>query len=92
MIDDPKELSAMLELAAARVELSRLREDLEFHKRLTDAWGGIIINQEKEAQGLRRDLKEAVYLLAQFGFCIDPDPDLELLLVERRRKLLERHP
>lgn len=92
MNNDPKELSAMLELAAARVELDRLRQDLEFQKRLTDAWAEIISNQEKEATTLRRDLKEAVYLLAQFGFCIDPDPDLELLLVERRRKLLERHP
>lgn len=80
------------ELAEARIELARLRADIEFQKRMTDAWADLITDQVKEATALRRDLAEAVYLLRLFGFCIEGDPDLELLLVERRQKLLDRHP
>lgn len=92
MNNDPKELSAALELAEARVELQRLHRDLDFQKRMTDAWADLITDQVKEATALRRDLAEAIYLLRLFGFCTEGDPDLELLLVERRQKLLDRHP
>lgn len=92
MNNDPKELSAALKLAEVRAELQRLHRDVEFQKRLTDAWADIISNQAKEATALRRDLAEAVYLLRLFGFCTEADPDHELLLVERRQKLLDRHP
>lgn len=92
MNNDPKELSAALKLAEVRVELARLHADLDFQKRLTDAWADVINEQVKEATALRRDLAEAIYLLRLFGFCTEGDPDLELLLVERRQKLLDRHP
>lgn len=92
MNNDPKELSAALKLAEARVELERLHRDLDFQKRMTEAWADIISNQVKEATAMRRDLAEAIYLLRVFGFCTEADPDHELLLVERRQKLLDRHP
>lgn len=92
MNNDPKELSAALELAEARVELARLHADLEFQRRMTDAWADVISDQVKEATAMRRDLAEAIYLLRFFGFCTEADPDHELLLVERRQKLLDRHP
>lgn len=92
MNNDPKELSAALKLAEVRVELARLYADLDFQKRMTDAWADVISNQVKEATAMRRDLAEAIYLLRLFGFCTEGDPDLELLLVERRQKLLDRHP
>jgi hypothetical protein len=44
-----------------------------------------------ENERLRADLSEAIYLLRLFGFCTEADPDHELLLVERRQKLLDRH-
>lgn len=92
MNDDSKELSAALELAEARAELQRLHRDLDFQKRMTEAWADIISDQVKEATAMRRDLAEAIYLLRVFGFCTEADPDHELLLVERRQKLLDRHP
>jgi hypothetical protein len=90
--NDPKELSAAMALAEARVELQLLHRDLDFQKRLTEAWADMISDQVKEATAMRRDLAEAIYLLRVFGFCTEGDPDLELLLVERRQRLLERHP
>lgn len=45
-----------------------------------------------ELDAIRADLREAVELLRVFGFCTEADPDHELLLVERRQKLLDRHP
>ena len=90
MNNDPKELSAALKLAEARAELQRLHRDLNFQKRMTEAWADIISDQVKEATAMRRDLAEAIYLLRVFGFCTEADP--ELLLVERRQKLLDRHP
>lgn len=92
MNNDPKELSAALKLAEVRVELARLYADLDFEKRLTDAWADVINEQVKEATAMRRDLAEAIYLLRVFGFCTEADPDHELLFVERRQKLLDRHP
>lgn len=92
MNNDPKELSAALKLAEVRAELQRMHRDLDFQKRMTDAWADIISDQVKEATAMRRDLAEAIYLLRLFGFCTEGDPDLELLLVERRQKLLDRHP
>lgn len=92
MNNDPKELSAAMALAEARVELARLHADLDFQKRLTDAWANVISHQVQEARKLRHDLSEAIYLLRVFGFCTEADPDHELLLVERRQKLLDRNP
>lgn len=92
MNNNPKELSAALELAEARAELQRMHRDLDFQKRMTDAWANVISQQVQEARKLRHDLSEAIYLLRVFGFCTEADPDLELLLVERRQKLLDRHP
>lgn len=92
MNNDPKELSAAMALAEVRVELARLYADLDFQKRLTDAWADVIKQQGDEATAMRRDLAEAIYLLRVFGFCTEADPDLELLLVERRQRLLDRHP
>lgn len=80
------------ELLAARAEVERLRADLDFQQRMTDAWADVISDQVKEATAMRRDLAEAIYLLRVFGFCTEADPDHELLLVERRQKLLDRHP
>lgn len=80
------------ELAEARIELARLRADVEFQKRMTDAWADVIKEQGDESTAMRRDLAEAIYLLRVFGSCTEADPDLKLLLVERRQKLLDRHP
>jgi len=44
-----------------------------------------------EVNELRRQLREAVELLQVFGFCLEVDPDHELLFVERRMNFLERH-
>lgn len=92
MNNDPKELSAALKLAEVRAELQRMHRDLDFQKRMTDAWANVISHQVQEARKLRHDLSEAIYLLRVFGFCTEADPDHELLLVERRQKLLDRHP
>ena len=93
IVDAVNGLPAMLdELDALRAEVERLRADVDFQKRMTDAWADIISNQVKEATALRRDLAEAIYLLRLCGFCTEADPDHELLLVERRQKLLDRHP
>jgi hypothetical protein len=92
MNNDPKELSAAMALAEARVELARLHAAIDFQNRMTDAWAHVIIDQVKEATAMRRDLAEAIYLLRMFGFCTEADPDHVLLLVERRQKLLDRHP
>lgn len=85
-------MSDINELAEARIEMARLRADIDFQKRMTEAWADIISDFVKEATVMRRDLAEAIYLLRVFGFCTEGDPDLELLLVERRQKLLDRHP
>lgn len=92
MNNDPKELSAAMALAEARVELARLHADLDFQKRMNDTWTIVISDQLNQATAMRRDLAEAIYLLRVFGFCTEADPDHELLLVERRQKLLDRHP
>lgn len=84
--------SIAAELLTARAEVERLRADVDFQKRMTDAWADVIKEQGDESTAMRRDLAEAIYLLRVFGFCTEADPDHELLLVERRQKLLDRHP